>query len=167
MHTAVGDHCDLRRRCRQPVRIGGRIVSLRGVGVLHQPGLHLPEPHPRPVVESPLRHNTIRDDGGDCDRRLLHRRTGRTTAVVDLGGALQLTDPRGARNRDLGVGVHREGREAVHIRWRESRIVERIQHRLGAANRNSLRPEFFEKSLAPMPTMAALPESISYRPLQA
>ena len=131
VHVALGDHRHLRRGRGQPVRIRERVVHARRVGVLHQPQLHLAEPLPRPLVESPVCDNAIRDSGRDGDRRLLDRRARRAAAVVDLREELQLTDARGSRDGDLGVGVHRERDHAVDVGRRQPRVVECVQHGLG------------------------------------
>ena len=131
VHVALGDHRDLRGRCRQAVRVRERVVDTGRVGIFHQPGLHLPEPHARALVESAVRHHAVRHSGGDRHRRLLHGRARRTAAVVDLREELQVPDSGRPRDCDLGVGVHRERDHAVDVRGRQARVVERIQHRLG------------------------------------
>ncbi len=131
VHVALGDHRDLRGRGRQPVRVRERVVHARRVGVLHQPHLHLAEPLTRAFVESAVCHNAIRDAGGDRDGRLLDGRAGRAAAVVDLGEELQVADAGGPRDGDLGVGVHRERDHAVDVGRRQTRVVERVEHRLG------------------------------------
>ena len=131
VHVALGDHRHLRRGRRQPVRVRERVVDAGRVGVLHQPHLHLTEPHPRPLVERAVCHDAVRDAGGDGHGRLLHGRARRPAAVMDLGEELQIPDAGGARDGDLGVGVHRERRHAVHVGGRQARVVERVEHRLG------------------------------------
>ena len=130
MHVALGDHRHLRRRRRQPVRVGERIVHAGGVGILDQAHLHLAEPHPGALVESPICHNAIRDAGGHRDGRLLNGGAGRAAAMVDLGEELQVADTGGPRDGNLGVRVHRERRHAVDVGRREARIRQGVQHGL-------------------------------------
>src|SRR3954463_2565833 len=75
--------------------------------------------------------NAFRDTRRYRDGRLLNRGAGRAAAVMDLGEELQLADAGRPRDRDLGIGVHGEGHHAVDIGRCQTRIVERIQHRLG------------------------------------
>ena len=93
--------------------------------------LHLAEPRARAFVESTVCHNAIRDTRRHRDGRLLDRGARRAAAVVDLGEELQLADTGGPRNRDLGVGVHRERHHAVDIGRSQARIVKRVQNGLG------------------------------------
>ena len=131
VHVPFGDHRDLRCRRRQPVRIGERVVDSGRVGVLHQSHLHLAESHPRPFVERAVGHHAVRDPRGDGHGRLLNGRARRATAVVDLGEELQIPDAGGPRDGDLGIGVHRERRHAVHVGRRQARVVECVENRLG------------------------------------
>ena len=131
MHIPLGDHCDLRSRRREAVRVRERVVDARRVGVLHQPHLHLAEPHAGALVESPVGHHAIRDTGGHRDGRLLHGGACRPAAVVDLGEELQVPDTRCARDGNLGVGVHRERRHTVDVGRGQAGIVECVEHRLG------------------------------------
>ena len=131
VHVSFRDHRDLSRRCRQAVRIRERVVHARGVGILHQAQLHLPEPRARAFIERPVCDNAIRDTGGHRNGRLLDRGAGGAAAVMDLGEELQVTDAGGARDGDLGVRVHRERDHAVDIGRGQPRIVERVEHRLG------------------------------------
>ena len=86
---------------------------------------------PGAFVEGAVGDDAVRDAGGDGDRRLLHGRAGRAAAVVDLREELEVTDTGGARDGDLGVGVHRERDHAVDVGGRQARVVERVEHRLG------------------------------------
>src|SRR3954471_24643067 len=130
MHVALRDHRHLRRRYRQAVPIRERIVHIRRIRVLHRPHLHLPEAHPGAFVES--RYATRQSA------------TPVVTAIATcwivanahhLGGSWRRTSALrcgGARDGNLGVGVHREGHHAVDIAGCQARIVERIQHGLGS-----------------------------------
>src|SRR6188472_933907 len=102
MHVAPGDHRHLRRRGRQAVWIRERVVHTRGIGVLHQPHLHLPEPSARAFVERTVCDNAFRDTRRYRDGRLLNRGARRATAVMDLGKELQLT-PWPARLAAAGI----------------------------------------------------------------
>ena len=65
------------------------------------------------------------------DGRLLNRGAGRSAAVMNLGEEPQLADAGGPRDGDFGVGVHRERHHAVDIARSQTRILKRVQHRLG------------------------------------
>ena len=122
VHVALGDHRHLRRRCRQPVRVGERIVDPGGVRILDQSHLHLAEPHPGALVESAVCHNAIRDSGGHCDGCLLNGGAGGAATVVNLGEELQVPDTGGPSDGNLGIRVHRERCHAVDVGGREARI---------------------------------------------
>jgi hypothetical protein len=112
------------------MRIGERVVRAGGVGVLHQPSLHLAEPHPGAFVERPIRDNTIRNTAGHRDRRLLDDRAGRADAVVDLGEEFQLPDTRRPCDHDLGVGVHRERGQSVDVGGTQAGVVGCVEYGL-------------------------------------
>ena len=131
VHVPLGDHRHLRGRRGQPVRIRERVVDAGRVRIFHQSQLHLAEPLAGPLVESTVCHNAIRDTGRHRNSGLLDGRARRAAAVVDLGEELQLSDTRGPRNRDLGIGIHRERHHAVDIGRRQTRVVERVQNGLG------------------------------------
>jgi hypothetical protein len=131
VHVAAGDHGYLGGRGGQSVRVGVGVVDAGGVRALNQPKLHLAEAHAGAFVESPIRHNAIRDAGGHGHGGLLNGGAGRAAAVVDLGEEFQLTDTGGPCHGDLGVGVHGERDHAVDVAGGQAGVIEGVEDRLG------------------------------------
>jgi FAD binding domain len=81
VHVPLGDHRHLRGRRGRAVRIRERIVDTRRIGVLHQPRLHLPEPHP----ERSLKAIYVRDANApeSAEPELIRARRG---VILGSGG---------------------------------------------------------------------------------
>jgi hypothetical protein len=62
---------------------------------------------------------------------VLHGRARGAAAVADLAEEAKTRDAELAGHRDLGVAVHGEGDQAVHVGRGETGVVQRGPHRLG------------------------------------
>ena len=131
VQVPLRDHGDERCRGRQPVRIAERVVGTRRVLLVGHSRIHLSEAQTGPLVERPIRHDDVGDTRGHSHRRLLHRRTCRTSAIVDAREVRELGDSHRAGDGDLRVGVHGETDQPVDIGGSQAGIGERCLHRLG------------------------------------
>ena len=171
VHVALGDHGDLRRRRRKPVRIREGIVRRRRIGlsasVSHEPRLHLTESHAGPLVERPVCHHDIGHPGRDGHRRLLD---GRARGARRRSGSWRRTSVRpmpAARATATSVLVSIVNVVSPSTSDGLRPASSNASNTASAASRSSLRPESFEKSVAPMPTMAARPDNITHSPSSA
>ncbi len=126
VHVAAGEHGDHRGRGAEAHRVGPAVVDVRGGG-----RLHLAEPVARAFVERPIADHDLRHPGLHGHDGLLDGRTGRPAAVVHPAEERQLRDAELTGDRDLGVGVHGEADESVHIGGFEAGVVECVADRLG------------------------------------
>src|SRR5690606_13761101 len=81
-------------------------------------------------VEGAVDDHDVGDTARDGECGLLHGRAGAATAVRDPAEELQLGDTECARDRDLGIGLHGEQGEAVHLLDTDLRVGECGEHRL-------------------------------------
>src|SRR5690606_26245688 len=125
VHVAAGDHGHLGGGSAQAVRVGPARVDARGGGGGRQGGGELAETRDRALVEGAIGDDHIGHAGGHGHRRLLHGRAGRAAAVTDVAEELQLRNTGGAGDGGLGVVVHGERGQTVHIGGRETGVGQR------------------------------------------
>ena len=130
VHVATSHHCHERRGGAQPVWVRPSRVDTRRGRRGREMRCHLTEPRSRPLVERSIRDDDIGDARRHGHGRLLNRRARRPAPVVDATEEFQVRDSR-PRDGGLGVGVHRERGQSVHVRGGEPGVGERSGDSLG------------------------------------
>ena len=131
VHVAAGHHGDGGGRRGDAHRVVPAVVHARGGGHGRGARRHPAEPASGPLVQRPVADHHGGRAGRDGHRRVLHGRARGAAAVADLAEVAQPRDAELAGDRDLGVAVHGEGDQAVHVGRGEPGVVQRGPHRLG------------------------------------
>jgi len=91
------------------------VVDARGGGHGDRAGHDPAEAAAGAFVQRPVAHHHVGGPGRDGHRGMLHGRAGGAAAVADRGEEAQLGNAEFAGHRDLGVTVHGESDQAVHV----------------------------------------------------